>query len=130
MSERATAGGSRPEPGRGPVGSTVLEVGEDVVEALRVQVGALVAAHPGVLRLEPTLAGVVQALRRPAGPDGVQLVAHGRVVDVDVNLATRSDHQARATATELQEQLVALVAGHGLVPGSVEISVLRVVEQV
>src|SRR4051812_973553 len=69
---------------------------EDPVETLRREVGRLVLDHPGVLRLEPTLLGAVQGLRRPSSLDGARLTARGRVVDLDLSLATRSDHQARA----------------------------------
>jgi hypothetical protein len=110
------------------VDTALLGTDQDPVEVLRGRVGELVAAHPGVLRLEPTLLGAVQSLARGGGLDGVQLVAHGRVVDLDVNVATRADHQARATALELHRQLTALVTQHGWVPGTLEISVLRIEE--
>ena len=100
----------------------------DVAETLRQEVARTVLGHPGVLRLEPTLLGAVRGLgrRNGDGQDGVALVQHGRVVDLDVNLATRADHQARASVLELQAQLVELVARHGFVPGNLEISVLAV----
>ncbi len=108
---------------------------EDAVDALRAQVGELVLAHPGVHRLEPTLLGTVQllgaaqGLARPASIlDGVQLTSRGGVVDLDVSVATRSDHQARAAVLELHRQLVDLVAERGFVAGSVEISVLTIEE--
>lgn len=100
----------------------------DPVEELRTLVGRLVLAHPGVVRLEPTLLGAVQGLAHRTSLDGVQLVAHGRVVDLDVNVATRSDHQARAAVVELHRQLLDLVAERGFAVGTVEISVLTIEE--
>lgn len=110
------------------VDTALLGTDQDPVEVLRVRVGAVVTDHPGVLRLEPTLLGAVQSLARGGSLDGIQLVTHGRVVDLDVNVATRADHQARATAIELHRQLTALVTQQGWVPGTLEISVLRIEE--
>lgn len=110
----------------GDVSPVVVGTVGDPVDALREHVGRLVLAHPGVLRLEPTLLGAVHGLRRGTGLDGVALVTHGRVVDLDVNLATRSSHQARASVLELHDQLVDLVTQHGFVPGTIEISVLAI----
>ncbi|GAB2576301.1 hypothetical protein [Microlunatus antarcticus] len=101
---------------------------EDPAEALRVQVAQLVVAHPGVLRMEPTLLGALHSLRQGGSLDGIQLDVHGRVVDLDVNVSTRASHQARASVIELHRMLRELVAAHGFVPGSVEISVLAVEE--
>lgn len=100
----------------------------DPSETLRQAVASTVLAHPGVLRLEPTLLGTVRGLgrRNGDGQDGVALVLNGRVVDLDVNLATRADHQARASVLALQGQLRDLVTQHGFVPGNVEISVLAI----
>ncbi|SEQ32005.1 hypothetical protein [Microlunatus flavus] len=102
------------------------EVPVDPVDALREQVGQTVLAHPGVLRLEPTLLGSVHGLRKRNGVDGVAVATHGRVVDLDVNLATRAERQARASVLELHDQLVDLVARCGFVPGTIEISVLAI----
>lgn len=110
------------------VGAIPLSTGDDLVEALRGRVAETARDHPGVARLEPTLSSAVQGLRRGGALDGIQLDVHGRVADLDVNLATRADHQARATALDLHEQLVALVVDHGLVPGTIEISILTVTE--
>lgn len=97
----------------------------DPVDALHQHVARLVLAHPGILRLEPTLLGALGRGRR-TGLDGVALSVHGRVVDLDVNVATRCTHQARASLIELHAQVVDLVAQHGFVPGTVEISVLAI----
>lgn len=121
--------GGTAEPSR-LVDTALLGTDQDPAEVLRARVGEVVTGHPGVLRLEPTLLGAVQSLARGGGLDGVQLVTHGRVVDLDVNVATRADHQARATAMELHRQLTALVTQHGWVPGTLEISVLRIDEPV
>ena len=40
----------------------------------------------------------------------------------------RADHQARATALDLHEQLSSLLVRHGWTPGTLEISVLRIDE--
>lgn len=97
-------------------------------DVLRERLGERVLAHPGVLRLEPTLLGAVQGLGRPSALDGLRLTTRGRVVDLDVNVATRSDRQARASVLELQQQLLDVVVEHGYEPGAVEISVLAVEE--
>jgi hypothetical protein len=117
------------EPAVGPGALHSVPTGPaDPAEVLREQVASTVLGHPGVLRLEPTLLGAVRGLARRSGDgvDGVALVLHGRVADLDVNLATRADHQARASVIELQAQLRDLVTRHGFVPGSIEISVLAV----
>ena len=98
----------------------------DPVDALHEHVARLVLAHPGILRLEPTLLGSMRGLGRRQGLDGVAVSVHGRVVDLDVNVATRYTHQARASLIELHAQLVDLVTQHGFVPGTVEISVLAI----
>jgi hypothetical protein len=117
---------SGPAPGAGEVHA--VPTGADPVETLRQAVARTVVAHPGVLRLEPTLLGAVRGLgrRNGDGQDGVALVMNGRVVDLDVNLATRADHQARASVIDLQRRLRDLVTSHGFVPGNLEISVLAV----
>ncbi|GAA3553243.1 hypothetical protein GCM10022197_05420 [Microlunatus spumicola] len=120
-------GAGAAEPSR-LVDTALLGTDQDPVEVLRSRVGQVVSDHPGVLRLEPTLLGAVQSLARGGSLDGIQLVTHGRVVDLDVNVATRADHQARATAIELHRQLTALVTQQGWVPGTLEISVLRIEE--
>jgi hypothetical protein len=81
-----------------------------------------------VLRLEPTLLGAVQGLGRPSSLDGLRLTTRGHVVDLDVNVATRSDRQARASVLELHQQLLDVIVEHGYVPGTVEISVLTIEE--
>lgn len=101
---------------------------EDPVQALRARVAQLVVAHPGVLRMEPTLHGALHSLRQGGSLDGIQLDVHGRVVDLDVNVSTRASHQARASVIELHRILRELVTAHGFVPGGVEISVLAVEE--
>jgi len=111
--------------GRGASAPAVVGAVGDPVDALHEHVGRLVLAHPGILRLEPTLLGALGRGRR-TGLDGVALSVHGRVVDLDVNVATRNTHQARASLIELHAQLVDLVTRHGFVPGTVEISVLAV----
>lgn len=116
----------------GRSGATALEPvpdgSADPAEALRQRLGQLVLSHPGVLRLEPTLLGAVQGLARPTGLDGLRLTTQGRVVDLDVSLATRADRQARASVIELHRQLLDVVVEHGYVPGTVEISVLTIEE--
>lgn len=109
-------------------GATALVRTPDPADALRERVGQLVLAHPGVLRLEPTLLGAVQGLGRAGTLDGLRLTARGRVVDLDVNVATHADRQARASVAELQHQLRDLLVEQGYVPGTLEISVLTIVE--
>lgn len=112
----------------GTVPLVVADARSDPLEVLHEQIGQVVVAHPGVLRLEPTLLGALRGFGERSSLDGIQLVLHGRVIDLDVNVATRSDHQARASVLELHHQLTTLVTAHGYVPGSLEISVLAVEE--
>lgn len=123
--------GAGPETG-GRSGATALEPvpdgSADPADVLRQRLGQLVLAHPGVLRLEPTLLGAVQGLGRPTSLDGLRLTTRGGVVDLDVSVATRADRQARASVLELHQQLVDVVVEHGYVPGTVEISVLTIEE--
>ncbi len=115
-------------PGRSVGAVPRVVAGQDAVEVLREQVGELVVAHPGVLRLEPTLLGALHGLGQRSSLDGIQLDVHGRIVDLDVNVATRAGYQARASLIELRRQLAALVTTHGYVPGTLEISVLTIEE--
>lgn len=87
----------------------------------------LVKTTAGVLRIEPTLRGAVNAWRSGDGDDPAQhleLTVRGRIVDVGVHLAVTADHQARLLAHRLRERLREHLVGQGLEPGTVEISIL------
>lgn len=96
------------------------------IDELRRDVAAAVLADPGVLRLEPTLATMVRAWSTTPAPDElVRLVSTGGVVDVALHLAVQGD-EARLVAHRARAVVRALLAEHGHVPGSVEVSVLTV----
>lgn len=116
MSETSTARRAEdrsPRGRRGPV--------DDVV---RRALAAAVLADPGVLRVEPTLATMVRAWSAvPAPEDLVRVTSDGEVVDVVVHLAVRGD-EARLVAHRVRALLRQVLTEHGLVPGTVEVSVL------
>ena len=96
-------------------------------EELGVALAELVLASAGVLRIEPTLRGAVHAWRSGDADEParhLELTARGRIVDVSVHLAVAADHQARLLAHRLRERLRDHLAGRGLEPGTVEISIL------
>lgn len=96
------------------------------IDELRRDVAAAVLADPGVLRLEPTLATMVRAWSTAPAPDElVRLVSTGGVVDVALHLAVQGD-EARLVAHRARAVVRTLLAEHGHVPGSVEVSVLTV----
>lgn len=87
----------------------------------------LVVTTVGVLRIEPTLRGAVNAWRSGDGDDParhLELTVRGRIVDVGVHVAVAADHQARLLAHRLRERLREHLVGRGLEPGTVEISIL------
>lgn len=118
-----------PEDAGGPGGSTgvLREPGDLELEALADALGGIVTATSGVLRIEPTLRGAVQAWRSGDGDEPaqhLQLTVRGTMVDVAVHVAVAADHQARLLAHRLRERLRVHLTDRGLVPGTVEISIL------
>lgn len=105
------------------IGSVPGDADTDLAAVL----AGLVEGTPGVLRIEPTLRGAVSAWRHgdDDGPAShLHLTSRGRVVDVAVNVALRSDHQARLLAHRLRDRVREELTHRGLVSGDVEISVL------
>ncbi len=90
---------------------------------------AIVASTSGVLRIEPTLRGTVTAWRRGGDDDPAQhlrVTLRNRVVDVDVSLAVAAELEARLLGHRLRDRLQDHLVGQGLVPGSIEISILLI----
>lgn len=109
-----------------PVPAMTTEMTTDEEDVLRAMIAQIVTDDSGVLRLEPTLLTTVQGLGRSGSVDGVQLTSHHRIVDIEVNLATHADHQARSTTIDLQAKIIDRITAGGQVAGSVEISVLAI----
>lgn len=96
------------------------------IDEVRSDVAAALLADPGVLRLEPTLATMVRAWSTAPVPDDlVRVASAGGVVDVAVHLAVQGE-EARLVAHRARAVVRTLLAEHGHVPGSVEVSVLTV----
>lgn len=96
------------------------------VDLVRRDVASALLAEPGVLRLEPTLATMVRAWSTAPAPDElVRVTTTGGTVDVAVHLAVQGE-EARLVAHRARAVVRRLVADHGHVPGSVEVSVLTV----
>ena len=120
---------TRPAETTAPVGSAP-DAGspprDDQVDLVRRDVAAALLAEPGVLRLEPTLATMVRAWSTaPAPEELVRVTTTGRTVDVAVHLAVQGE-EARLVAHRARAVVRRLVADHGHVPGSVEVSILTV----
>ena len=118
-----------PEGVGGPSGSTgaLREPGDLELEALADALAGIVTATSGVMRIEPTLRGAVQAWRSGDGDDPaqhLQLTVRGTMVDVAVHVAVTADQQARLLAHRLRDRLRVHLTDQGLVPGTVEISIL------
>lgn len=105
-------------------------VGPDAVdgELLARTLTEAVSAVPGVLRIEPTLAGAMRSLVRSGSGPGrlVDVSARGRLVDVSVSIATGSDHQARAVAHQIRSVVLAQVAALDAEIGDLSVCVLSV----
>lgn len=96
------------------------------VDVVRRDVAAALLAEPGVLRLEPTLATMVRAWSTAPAPDElVRVTTTDGTVDVAVHLAVQGE-EARLVAHRARAVVRTLLAEHGHVPGSVEVSVLTV----
>ena len=123
-------GSTGPDPVHPVTGSSDLRHGlvdAAEIEELGEALADIVTQTSGVLRIEPTLRGAVQAWRSREGDDPAQhleLTVRGRIVDVGVHVAVTTDQQARLLAHRLRERLRAHLTGRGLEPGSVEISIL------
>ncbi len=125
-SSTSTSETSTTPEGAGGTGA-LREPGDLELEALADALAGIVTATSGVLRIEPTLRGAVQAWRSGDGDDPaqhLQLTVRGRMVDVAVHVAVTADHQARLLAHRLRERLQVHLTDQGLVPGTVEISIL------
>ncbi|WP_066289564.1 Asp23/Gls24 family envelope stress response protein [Arthrobacter sp. B6] len=94
----------------------------------------------GVLRLEPTLKGLlthlrtgtIQNLRRTdtrttsARHDGVFVTVHNGIADVQLDIATDIAFAALEVAHAVREQIARTISHTGLIPGRIDISVLAI----
>lgn len=105
-----------------PAASTA-DVDLDVV---RGELASALLAEPGVLRVEPTLAGMVRAWSAdPAPEDLIRISVQGGVADVALHLAVQG-LPARLVAHRVRDLVGRLLREHRLDAGSVEVSVLTV----
>jgi len=95
---------------------------------LRARVGSAVSLHDGVFRIEPTLCGSWPAAQASGATplDGIVLHVRERLVDLEVNISTRSDHQAHRTVSELRTRLAELIVELGFVCRALTINVLSI----
>lgn len=113
------------------------------LDALADALGAALAGHPGVVRLEPTVRSVVdrwtpaaldrlhRELRPAASPpavtrDGLVLTLTDAVLEVQVDIATDLNGSALGLAREAQDLAAALVRAHGLTVGRVDVTILAI----
>ena len=98
------------------------------VSELRARVGSTVSVHRGVFRIEPTLLGSWPGGQgSSASPlDGIVLHVRERLVDLEVNISTRADHQAHRTVSELRARLADLIVELGFVCRALTINVLSI----
>lgn len=102
--------------------------GRGSASELRARVGSAVSVHRGVFRIEPTLCGSSPPAQKPGATplDGIVLHVRERLVDLEVNISTRADHQAHRTVSELRTRLAELVAELGFVCRVLTINVLSI----
>ncbi|SDV03150.1 hypothetical protein SAMN04488544_3752 [Microlunatus sagamiharensis] len=122
QAESRTGAGPSDAPTDGPRGSA---------SELRARVGSTVSVHRGVFRIEPTLRGSWSgapgsSVSAGAPLDGIVLHVRERLVDLEVNISTRADHQAHLTVTELRARLAEVVAELGFVCRALTINVLSI----
>lgn len=97
-------------------------------EVLLTALADAVLAVPGVARLEPTLSTAgPRVLLGHRHTDGLHVLDRSGMADVDVNLATSSDYQARTVAHEVHRTISEVLAAHGYATGSVAVSILAVI---
>ncbi len=104
---------------------------------------AALAAHPGVVRLEPTVRSVInrwkpaaidqvhQSLRPDAQPpsvarDGLILSLTDMVLSVQVDLATDISRSALELAHEAQALAADLIRATGLTVGDIDVTILAI----
>lgn len=86
-----------------------------------------VLAVPGVVRLEPTLSTSGPGLLLHRNPtDGIRLLIRTGAAQVDINIATQADCQARTVAHQIQANTTSVLLAHGYPSSSVTVSVLTV----
>jgi len=106
-------------------GTTASPEGVDL-DVVRSSVASALLAEPGVLRVEPTLAGMVRAWSAdPAPEDLIRISVQGSTADVTVHLAVQGP-PARLVAHRVRDLIGRLLGEHRLDAGSIEVSVLTV----
>ncbi|WP_135849621.1 hypothetical protein [Serinibacter arcticus] len=96
------------------------------LDTVRGDLAAALLAEPGVLRVEPTLAGMVRAWSAdPAPEDLIRIAVQDGTADVALHLAVQG-LPARLVAHRVRDLVRRLLREHGLDTGSVEVSVLTV----
>lgn len=96
------------------------------LDVVRGELASALLGEPGVLRVEPTLAGMVRAWSAdPAPEDLIRISVQGGVADVALHLAVQG-LPARLVAHRVRDLVRRLLREHRLDAGSVEVSVLTV----
>lgn len=98
---------------------------------------------PGVIRLEPTLQSTMNRMRSisrrgvqkwigadgqtsSTGRDGIQVRIDNGVANLTIELATDISHSSVETAKAAQRAAVETIKRAGLLPGSVDVSILSI----
>jgi len=96
------------------------------LDVVRVELASALLAEPGVLRVEPTLAGMVRAWSAdPAPKDLIRISVQDGTADVALHLAVQG-LPARLVAHRVRDLVRRVLREHRLDPGSVELSVLTI----
>lgn len=96
------------------------------LDVVRGELASALLGEPGVLRVEPTLAGMVRAWSAdPAPEDLIRISVQGGVADVALHLAVQG-LPARLVAHRVRDLVRRLLREHRLDAGSVGVSVLTV----
>ncbi|GAB3526735.1 hypothetical protein [Arthrobacter monumenti] len=98
---------------------------------------------PGVIRLEPTLKSTMTRMRSVSrrgmpkwasaegqtastGRDGIHIRIDNRLTNLTIELATDISHSSVETAKAAQQVAVETIKRAGLLPGSVDVSILSI----
>lgn len=98
-------------------------------DSIHLCVSRAVLNTPGVVRLEPTLstAGPKILLHRSPA-DGIHVSTRANIIDIDINIATGTSHQARSVARNVHRKVSAEISKRGGPPGTVTVNVLTIDE--
>lgn len=102
--------------------------GRATQDSIRLTVSQVVLSTPGVVRLEPTLSTAGPKILLHRSPtDGVRVLNRSNILEIDVNIATETTHQARRVARDVHHKVTAEMAKLGR-PGTIKVNVLTIDE--